>query len=531
VERQQLMRRNSVPTPHRTFRSRRVALIAAVSLGVAACGSDTDSLPVIRIGDGPSAVGTSDSAAGDEARMSMLAWLEYELGEGVDLPALDGDAEAWVLRADVDAARIAELASVFGVEGEVVAQSAEMGGGWSVGATDGSTDQIWASADGAGWWSYSAAWDESRSGWSCGEPTVVSPDESSDASDPSEGSDSSKPTEPPTSDGGGSDGGAPDVLVDPLPECSEPEPPSGVPTADEAESLFTDLLADLDIDTSDLVVEPYADEWGAWVNASREIDGMPTQLSWSASYGGDAELLYASGAFAEPESIGNVPRVGTDAGFDRLSSDGGGWWNVSPLARATDTAVAPADIAQGGNPVDDGSPGVASDVEVDPMIDVMPVEPGEPITVTIVDVEASLWSVWDVDSTMWLLPAYDFIDADGGRYTVPAVPDEMIDSESASGTDDTMVTEPPDTSAVPTTMAPDNTEAPVDSSPEPEFPGGVESLVGLPEAEAVAAIEAAGFEARIIERDGESFAITMDYRVDRVNLEITEGIIDGASIG
>ena len=50
----------------------------------------------------------------------------------------------------------------------------------------------------------------------------------------------------------------------------------------------------------------------------------------------------------------------------------------------------------------------------------------EPVVVTLVDVEADLWSVMDADGTVWLLPGYRFIGDDGGWYTVPAVTDEYL---------------------------------------------------------------------------------------------------------
>jgi len=46
--------------------------------------------------------------------------------------------------------------------------------------------------------------------------------------------------------------------------------------------------------------------------------------------------------------------------------------------------------------------------------------------VTLVDVEADLWWVTDIDGSVWLLPAYRFIGDDGGWYTVPAVTDEYL---------------------------------------------------------------------------------------------------------
>ena len=50
----------------------------------------------------------------------------------------------------------------------------------------------------------------------------------------------------------------------------------------------------------------------------------------------------------------------------------------------------------------------------------------EPVTVTLVDVEADVWWAWDADGSVWLLPAYRLIDTDGGWHVVPAVTDEFM---------------------------------------------------------------------------------------------------------
>lgn len=56
-------------------------------------------------------------------------------------------------------------------------------------------------------------------------------------------------------------------------------------------------------------------------------------------------------------------------------------------------------------------------------------------------------------------------------------------------------------------------------------------VIGMTEADAIAKIETAGFVYRIMERDGVNFMGTCDYRTDRVNLSITEGVVTHADVG
>ena len=60
-----------------------------------------------------------------------------------------------------------------------------------------------------------------------------------------------------------------------------------------------------------------------------------------------------------------------------------------------------------------------------------------------------------------------------------------------------------------------------------------EEVIGLTEEDAIKLIENKSGQImyRIVKRDGESFPVTMDYRLDRINLEITEGTVTYAYVG
>jgi len=58
-----------------------------------------------------------------------------------------------------------------------------------------------------------------------------------------------------------------------------------------------------------------------------------------------------------------------------------------------------------------------------------------------------------------------------------------------------------------------------------------QGLVGMTSEQAEACAIDAGYTWRVFEQDGEQFALTMDYRVDRINVKIEQGIITEAYSG
>lgn len=58
-----------------------------------------------------------------------------------------------------------------------------------------------------------------------------------------------------------------------------------------------------------------------------------------------------------------------------------------------------------------------------------------------------------------------------------------------------------------------------------------EQIIGMEKQAAITKIEAAGQVPRIVFEDGEQFAVTMDYRTDRLNLEVVQGKITGSHRG
>jgi hypothetical protein len=60
---------------------------------------------------------------------------------------------------------------------------------------------------------------------------------------------------------------------------------------------------------------------------------------------------------------------------------------------------------------------------------------------------------------------------------------------------------------------------------EPQLPDWAGALVGLDETAAAAHAEANGGLVRVIERDGQPLAMTMDFRETRMNVAVAAGLI------
>jgi hypothetical protein len=149
--------------------------------------------------------------------------------------------------------------------------------------------------------------------------------------------------------------------------------------------------------------------------------------------------------------------------------------------------------------------------------------------VSIVAVEEELVTLYGADGSIYLVPGYTFIAAEDefgyvGRYTVSALPDEYMqvtDAVDAVPATDVPV---PDTAVEPA----------VDPAVEPDMTVAQEvadSVVGMSEAEATKTAEAKGLTVRVGSRDGEDFALTMDYRTDRVTLTVIADKVTAATPG
>lgn len=516
------------------LRSRRFALVAATAvLGLAAgaCGDDTRSssttLPVIHISSSGSgaAEDAAPNAAGADRMMMPYGDITY-LFDGT-LPELPAGAIGWRLPAGAqpDPARIRAIAAALGVEGEVRALPADQGGGWMVGAADYSGASLMVSTDGMLSWWFNPAPSAGVGMGGCAAPVEITVTEEGE-------------TLPPDSAGGGSDSNVGSTGSDAVPPdtivCEEPEPPTGVPGEDQALQQAKDLLATLGYDAGAFEYDVYADEWGASVSGMLLLGGERSPLTVSVGFGAEGAITWASGFLAQPEQVGEFPLVGADVGLERLNDDSGMWlWYGGPgmMARdavTTDVAIAgTADEAPAGGELGAPEPMPVDSVLVDPV----PVEEMPPMEIHLDAVRLGLTMVWDEDGTVWLLPAYLFTSTDGGEYAVPAVADEYLDLPDPVTVDTT----PVDTVPVDTVVTGPTGDNPVDTTPvdvAPVDPAAAEILLGLAEDEAAKVAEEQGWTIRVVRADGVDFAVTADYVTNRVNVELTKGIVTAiVSIG
>lgn len=428
------------------------------------------------------------SAAADDMMIAPYFDIEYVLTDGLTAPT-DDTGYVYDASVELSAEQVAQLAAALGVAGEPQRIDDGYTVAWRVGPDDGSAPSLWVSDDAQQYWNYSSAWADQES--MAREACAVSVD--------SAGNETAE-------------------------ECEEPEPPTGVLTAEEAEQRARDLLTAIGVDPATVALETYADEWFASVTANATTDARMPLASWGFGFGAEGVLQYANGALATPAAVGPYPLIDIDAAFARLQDQAwAGFMARGGLETpAVDIAVGePApDVAEAGEPAIEPLP--ADDVLVDPPVDGSIPAP-ETVTVTLVDVQADLWWAWDVDGTVWLLPAYRFIGDDGGWYTVPAVTDEYLIQVDPPVVEEPIPVEPGD-----------GTGAGTDGS-EPGDPGDavgpavpaeeLAALVGSPLADFTATAESGGWTVRVVEQEGESLAVTDDFRTDRINVAVVT--IDG----
>jgi hypothetical protein len=513
-----------------TSRSRRLVLAASVVvLTLTACGNPAASSPTtISSAASPAVIRVSGSGASGEAAMSassdskMAAPVTF-VYDG-DAPDLTAPAASWFFAPNptINDDTVRTIAGALGVTGDMVTLPADQGGGRLVGSPDYTGASVTVGTDAmTSWWYSPGPGSTPDDAFGCVVPAIA--DDAVGVGAP----DASVPS--------------PDIAV--APPCATPQPPANVPAKAEAEQQATEFLRSIGLDPAQFVLDTYADEWGANVNAYLILDGAKSNLSVSVGYGEDGAITWASGFLATPQRGSDYPRIGVVDAVARLNDQwsgewlGGGYAGVTGVGRA-EPAIAATNVGSSDDTVSASDqplppttvdPTIAEPAPVDPPapidpavsepmpIEPMPIEtvPFEPVTVTLSNPTMSLEQIWAVDGTVWLLPGFAFTSDDGGTYSIIAVEDQYLDTASADvptgdGTD-------------PMTGSAGCAKSSIDVPAA--FVADGSSLVGLCLDTAQKVAETNGFTVRVVREDGVDLAGTADYSDTRINVAVEGGVV------
>jgi hypothetical protein len=479
-----------------------IPTLTTLALLLASCGGNPEasSPPVLRVASSGNSVGAALGAPESISSDRMMWMGRQHFTVSGDLPSLDSAAPSYVIsETDVTKRELNSLRDVFSIKDAFVAQDADMGNGYIAGDYNtGETPVMYVSADAMHYWSYQAPWSNMPS-LGCAMPSV-------------EPGDSVSGVEP----------------------CAAPAPPENVPSGEEAESMFKQMLKDLGLKSKDFIIEIYADEWSASATGYLKIDGVRSPLMWSASYGADSKLAFASGVLAKITPGADYPRIGTAQGIERLNDQQYGWGG--PMVRGgvayNDMAVASSDAPSDSTASETnvGEPVSTEPAILEGTVDSALEDQEMPVTeIEIVAVEEELVSLYGADGSIYLVPGYSFLAAkEAGytpRYLVSALPDEFIEETNV----ESVSTTPADVSGVP---AP----APIDpSNPVTDEPNitqeAADTLLKMSERAATQMAVSNGWEVRVGQRDDEMFMLTKDWIATRVTLTIVADAVTQVDVG
>jgi hypothetical protein len=214
--------------------------------------------------------------------------------------------------------------------------------------------------------------------------------------------------------------------------------PELLPSREEATAKAVEVFnaTGLNVQASDIRVD--ISEWGVNAYASLTVDGQPTNVEWYLGWSSTGEISYAGGHSVAAESMGSYDTISAVAAVERLAD----WrWSGSPSGLfyerfqpryATEPAPLPAEDSVEGEEgssesgsSDSQSPDepVDSGTSVDPMPDQQP----ETLTLTILESERALLSVWDANGEVWLVPGFILINDQGWFGAVIALIEGVIE--------------------------------------------------------------------------------------------------------
>jgi hypothetical protein len=340
-------------------------------------------------------------------KMMMMPYFNFEYVAGPGLSEESGSGEVYKLvRKSTPEEVLRNVASVFGVEGSVkkYPDFSETNPGYFFGQSndpwgyDGKNPVI------SLWWSGTASWNYSN--------PVAYPESTCEETD--------------------SDGNC-TVWTDfqPTPEL--------LPTEAEAVAKALEVFnaTGLNVSAEDIRID--ASEWGVNASASMTVGGQPTNVEWYIGWASNGVISYAGGHSVAAESKGSFETISAVAAVERLAD----WrWSGSPASdfyqrfqptvsvepapyiKGEESAVSDPAVSEGSEGSEPGSSGDSS-VGDEPMPEPMP-EP-ETLTLTVLEAESALLSIWDSNGEVWLVPGWILVHDQGWFGAVISVIEGVIE--------------------------------------------------------------------------------------------------------
>lgn len=268
----------------------------------------------------------------------------------------------------------------------------------------------------------------------------------------------------------------------PCPGAGLPQSPTNLLSTQEALTRVGEFFGRSQLKSADYALTATATEWGTSVTGQLLAGGVASNISINFLYGPGGVLEFASGPMVSLRMADEYPLADVQQSVGRLSLP-----RYSMPGSAVSVAIDAASVQSS-----TGSGGAA------------------PVSIPITGVRMSLMESRLDNGSRMLLPAYTYTNIDGDVGTVIAVADEHLVF--------------PDAPDAPGTTAPPREPMELDEE-------SASSLIGLTETEAGKVAAERGWVVRTAMRDGQAFMLTTDYRSDRVNLTVADGVVTSVTIG
>jgi hypothetical protein len=341
--------------------------------------------PLIQLSANMQASGNPRSATaemdGGADKMMMMPFMNFEYLAGPNLSDETGSGQVYKLvRQSSPREVLQNVAAVFGVEGSMN-KYPDFNNETNPGYFFGQSNDPWG-YDGKNpvislWWSGTASWNYSN--------PIAYPESTCEETD--------------------SDGNCTTwTEFQPTPEL--------LPSQEEALAKALEVFNATGLNVSESDIRIDSSEWGVNAYASLEVDGQPTNVEWYMGWSSTGVISYAGGHSVAAEAMGTYNTISALAAVDRLSD----WrWSGSPSGSfyqrfQSSVMVEPAPYLK----TDDvATEGEATDTSE--LIDPAPGEQMEPetVTLTVLESEAALLSIWDAGGEVWLVPGWILINDQG----------------------------------------------------------------------------------------------------------------------